>query len=53
MVDKQPYSRGMEKQGVDKQSSVENVVFELSEDKLDLLVQELTIAAKALDDVDQ
>ena len=55
VVDTQPNSRGLERQDVDnssKKTSVENIVFELSEDKLDLLVQELTTAAKVLDDVD-
>ena len=59
MVETQPHIRGMkrgtgisESVGMSSSSTVENIVFELSEDKLDLLVHELTDAAKVLDNVD-
>ena len=59
VVETQPYIRGANKGGISRSSDVsssdtiENIVFELSEDKLDLLVQELTDAAKVLDNVDK
>ena len=52
VVDNKPHLReSNESEGIP--SAIENIVFEASEDKLDLLVQELSQASKILDNLDK